>query len=415
MDKFFKELYNIISNNPNILLVNKELITDIIDYLTQYTIADNLALSNFINRYKTLLLSHNEYIESLRQILYIHVNNKQLKQYIKILDMTKFINKLIKTKIFANLFNKYFVLLTSADIIIDNFSENYIWVTSILSYICEKLFIFTATQAAQNKISANEQIIQFINNEELIKFCSHELHKCYNRHINGLFIDIINNAKIKHRQYPLFLRGELTDNEFNKIAQFLYNKYKEELINYLIDNIDALQTDINSHTASELDNINITTGESISINGNLFHELTHSDKYIPIIYINGNVIAGEAIRDIDGGRIHHSSLFKAYCEDMSLHKFDKIKKSPKEWADLIKGISTFSQAMSRLMEQYKCVWAVQSITGTAVAIIVAYNNIAEAADAFKNQLLNCDKVFACNDSWTELTKEAKLKRLMKKV
>lgn len=211
------------------------------------------------------------------------------------------------------------------------------------------------------------------------------------------------------------MHGKITNDEFYKFAQFIYDKHNDIFINYLIDNIDFLQANINAHSASELDKINIATDESIPINDRLFHELTHSDKYIPIIYINENVIVGQAVNDIANGRIHHSSLFKVYCKDMSLHKSDKIKKSPEEWSNIVKGVSSYSQEMNAIMRQYQCVRAVQSVTSTAVAIIIAFNNISEAANAFKNQLANCDKVFACNDSWTELTKEAKLKRLMHKI
>ena len=413
MNKFFKELYNIINNNTDLLFINNEFILNINNSLIKHKVSNKSAVYNFINLYKKLLLVNDENLELLRKKLYNLTNNKNLKQYIKTLDITKFITELTRTELFIEIFNKYFLILTNANDIIDNVCYNQNWLQLVLSNLLNKLVPFIITRAAKNNLSADEQISSLINSDELINFCSFELQEYYN--MKEFFIYIVNKEKINNNYYPLLLRGKLSNTEFVKLAQYLYDKYNEILINYLIDNIDFLQGDINAHQASELDKIDMSTGESIPINGELFHELTHSDKYIPIIYINGNVVVGEAVNDSDNGRIHHSSLFKAYCKDMSLHKFDKIKKSEYEWKDLIKGISIYSHEISILMEKYKCVRAVQSVTGTAVAIIVAYNNVSEAANAFKNQLSNCDKVFACNDSWTELTKEAKLKRLMKKV
>lgn len=413
MDKFVKELYMILINNTDLLLVNDKLISEINNSLIQYTVTNNSALHNFINVYKSTLLLNDTNIDLLKKNLYNATNNKQLKQYINKLNISEFITKLTKTDLFKIMFNKYFIILTIADDIIDNVCYDQDWLQMTLSHILDKLYQFIINKATQNNISAEEQILSLMdNNNELITFCSYELQEIYN--INKFFIDTINIKKINNDFYPLLLRGKIKHTEFFKVAQYLLNKYNDIIMNYFIDNSDFIQADINAHSASELDKIDIKKGESIPINGALFHELTHSDKYIPIIYVNGNVITGQIVHDIKNGRIHHSSLFKAYCKDMQLHKFDKIKKSKEEWSNLVKDISSYSEEMSLLMDKYQCVRAVQSVNGTAVAIIAAYHNVKEAADAFKNQLANCNKVFACNDSWTEL-KEAKIKRLMIKI
>ena len=166
--------------------------------------------------------------------------------------------------------------------------------------------------------------------------------------------------------------------------------------------------------AFSLDKLNLEIDESIILNAVMFHDIT-LNKSIPIIYVNGNVIADFTTPVNGNERVYHSVLFKQYCEDMSLHKNDRIKKTKEEWGNLTKNLEPDNMKLSQIMNDYKCVRAVQPINGKAVAIIISFGNAKEAAKAFQAQLPNCGNVFAFDDSGAQLTRKAKFKRLMKKI
>ena len=67
------------------------------------------------------------------------------------------------------------------------------------------------------------------------------------------------------------------------------------------------------------------------------------------------------------------------------------------------------------MHQYKCTVAIRPKDQKAILILLAFDNLYEAVQAFKTQISNCGKIFACNNSGTQLTRKAKFKRLMKKI
>lgn len=212
------------------------------------------------------------------------------------------------------------------------------------------------------------------------------------------------SATINNKEICKQLANMIYDSCFLKLQSLLKDFLKD------INNIQEQVTDYaNILKTPDIDKINIEVGEHAPCDQVMFHQFTHTDQYIPIIYINGNIVEGKQIIDKINGRIHHSELFKEYCKNMKLHKYDKNKKMAVKWLQLIKG------DIQENMNINKCVRAVRHINGKAVAIVLAFGNSREAADAFIQQLLGCKKVFVIIDDASELQREAKHNRLMRKI
>ena len=405
-----------------------------INYKALQKWSDNILISIFLLDQKNVLRNINANINIISKSsidefynifidLYIQtIEQQQLFQdiidNITLQNVTKAeILKLIKnTDLLRRCFNKLFILLPTTDII-PTLSTSALWNMDAIHYAC----IIMNNELLNNAIAQNlsaEQVLTANNNKLFItKACVHGLKNYYSE--KQLDITKFNKFRIIRNEYPLYLIPKLSNNNFILFGKQLFALKQDELRKACFDcdadDIHDLQAVINAQKYSSIDNINIEVGESISLNGDLFHSLTHTDQYIPIIYINGNVITGEAINDTENGRIHHAALFKKYCMNESLHKFDKIQMPITDWSNMVKDLTTYSEEIYNLMEKYKCVRAVQSIHGTAVVIIIATDNMKEAAKAFTAQIATCNKVFACNSSLTELSREAKIRRLMQKI
>ena len=99
---------------------------------------------------------------------------------------------------------------------------------------------------------------------------------------------------------------------------------------------DELEQKINAIRIDKYDDIPaLAIGQSVPFNGKYFWwNLSHDTSYIPVIYINGNVITsklGEISPEWGYGRVHHRELFDAYFKQMSLHKNDIIVQTEEEW------------------------------------------------------------------------------------
>lgn len=200
---------------------------------------------------------------------------------------------------------------------------------------------------------------------------------------------------IKHAYFILL---QLSNTDWNKI--------NEVCIQHCIDYIKKQYIKINNTIkATNIDDLGLEVGESIEIDHIKFHQWTHTDKYIPIIYVNGNVISGEKISS-EFGRQHHDELFFAYCRDWNLHKNDIHKKSQEYWRKL--------QPSAENM----FAWAVARAVKSDVDIVVMSFYNSRVKRAFEKEY-HC-KIYAIDDSGRKLTRFAKnklikqCKRLMTK-
>lgn len=254
----------------------------------------------------------------------------------------------------------------------------------------------TAEKLANSSYSTVEYIIDvykdLLQNKDLLNWIITELEKKLKYKI-----------KFDTRQIDDLARSIYTDIDRKDTLRYLMNKRNFKSIQEEIDKFSQA-----GNVFFNLDDIDLEIDEALDINSSPLHDISLSEG-IPIIYINGNVIIGANLAN----RQYHYMLFKKYCETPSLHKFDIIKKTDEEWKELIKNVSR--EEIFDLMCEYECTTAIQPKGQKAILILVAFDNLHEAVQAFKTQISNCGKIFACNDSGTQLTRKAKFKRLMKKI
>lgn len=393
-----KRILNIVQNNPKIL-VDEDLIQDIFRNIFMGHFASKDIFQNYFNEiYKDKLLNSDKAKEKIRTHLLSKLDSRE-KSLVN--DINEIILELSKQGIFKKIFDLNFVVLNNAQGIITNILEknNEFYLndlTSILDVeIMKKWALFSSTA-----------IINYINSykSDIISYIQERLENKY--------LGIIFSNYVIEDSLPFPLLEKIDKNETRKLAEFLlsviYNNNNKTQI------IEERMEERQKNTAPNLDKLNLEIGESIILNGIMFHNITF-DKSIPIIYVNGNVIADFTTPTNGNNRVHHSVLFKQYCEDYSLHKNDQIKKTQEEWENLTKDLEPDTIKLHQIMNDYKCVRAIQPTNGKAVAIIISFDNTKEAAKAFQAQLPNCGNVFAFDESMTFLERKARLNRLMKKV
>lgn len=393
-----KRILNIVQNNPKIL-VDEDLIQDIFRNIFMGHFASKDIFQNYFNEiYKDKLLNSDKAKEKIRTHLLSKLDSRE-KSLVN--DINEIILELSKQGIFKKIFDLNFVVLNNAQGIITNILEknNEFYLndlTSILDVeIMKKWALFSSTAIINYINSYKSDIISYIQ-----------------KRLENKYLGIIFSNYVIEDSLPFPLLEKIDKNETRKLAEFLlsviYNNNNKTQI------IEERMEERQKNTAPNLDKLNLEIGESIILNGIMFHNITF-DKSIPIIYVNGNVIADFTTPTNGNNRVHHSVLFKQYCEDYSLHKNDQIKKTQEEWENLTKDLEPDTIKLHQIMNDYKCVRAVQPTNGKAVAIIISFDNAKEAAKAFQAQLPNCGNVFAFDESMTFLERKARLNRLMKKV
>lgn len=268
--------------------------------------------------------------------------------------------------------------------------------------ITDRIFVqaakknLSAEELANSSYSTVEYIIDaykdLLQNKDLLNWIITELEKKLKYKI-----------KFDKRQIDDLARSIYTDIDRKDTLQFLVNKRNFKFIQEEIDELSQA-----GNVFFNLDDIDLEIDEALDINSSPLHDISLSEG-VPIIYVNGNAIIGANLAN----RQYHYMLFKKYCETPSLHKFDIIKKTNEEWKELVKDKS--GEEILNLMHQYKCTVAIRPKDQKAILILTTHGNLHEAVQAFKTQISNCGKIFACNDSWTQLTRKAKFKRLMKKI
>lgn len=281
-----------------------------------------------------------------------------------------------------------------------------------LIHMLERTYYTTFDALALNKVLAKnncftrEDIDKFF--DKMLtdnKFCKKLL---INNFKSQFFVNepnIINLNAILTDKHNIYVVFELSDNDILNLFEFLANiVVTDEVVETAINNFDEnyLEDFIKTNKYTNINDINIEIGESVSLHPELFHILTHTDQFLPILYINGNVLIGEQVQDKLNGRIHHDTLKELYLKDMSYHKDDIMHKSKEEWEKITPKKSW----------EIPDVRAVKEINGTAAVILYGDDDFNVAAKAI-SQKLNNGKVFAMSDSTKELSRLARHKRLKK--
>ena len=261
---------------------------------------------------------------------------------------------------------------------------------------------------AKNNCFTREDIDKFF--DKMLtdnKFCKKLLINNFKLQFFANEPKVINLNTMLTNKHDIYVVFDLSDSDILNLFEFMADiVVNDDVIETAINNFDEdyLEDFIKTNKYTNINNIDIEIGESVPLHPELFHILTHTDQFLPILYINGNVLIGEQVQDKLNGRIHHDTLKELYLKDMSYHKNDIIHKSKEEWEKI------------NSEESWKIpdVRAVKEINGTAVVILYGDDNFNVAAKAISQKLDN-GKVFAMSDSTKGLSRLARHKRLKKLV
>ena len=222
----------------------------------------------------------------------------------------------------------------------------------------------------------------------LTQFITQKLIQFYN---DDNFCIAVNN---QYRQGKYFLTLKMSDSEIEKIVPLII---KSGAIKQLTTNIKKLSRElidasINAESiANNLDSLRLKQGEEIDIDSEALIDATMSGIFVPVVYINGNVLCALTNSSPVDSRDLHDYLLELYITDMSYHKHDLEHKSEKEW----KKVDIYNYDELRALH---CVRGVKK--HDSVLLYDGREFTDEASTAIANEL-SC-KVFALNDSATRL-------------
>ena len=133
-----------------------------------------------------------------------------------------------------------------------------------------------------------------------------------------------------------FYKERLEWNEEKRVIYCFSSAFYPYLAHTLLKQMDTEKLFSNFMLANDFSKIkNLKIGESLPFSESLLHSLSHSNDFIPIIYVNGNVISSQDFStnrvSPTNGRLYHAFLVDEYLENMSLHKNDIIKQTEEEW------------------------------------------------------------------------------------
>lgn len=419
--------------------LNSKLIQDI-----RNVIFDNIDLQYC---FSSELLEHkpdtiNEANQYIKNYLYSQINknkiynqvNKWLLQQFPIDNNTRyyFHNITDKNNIIAINTDKYILALFST---LDTFNQ-VIWPDSYIKNILKQYFSFCKTYkdiiTIMNIKRYRNCILQYIRNivsttapkiivdnmlknnlseEDSITNVRTDLFKLLKGLLERVFIQDRLDMYLTNSANKTIICLKLTDTDIDKLTQALLNNksiFKEiQALTETIttDNeflIDQLEKEKNDKIGIK----DLAIGESRKIDGNYFWwDQSHDLSYIPIVYINGNVIIGNSnvvSSDWGHGRVHHNELVYNYFHDMSLHKNDIIILDASEWEKL----DAYDYDEVR---KYHAVRAVMK--HDIITLIDGGEYRDEAVNAFINKLSSC-QVLALSDDMTEITRKASFSKLL---
>lgn len=208
----------------------------------------------------------------------------------------------------------------------------------------------------------------------------------YFYHLNKLNVN-----SIATMSNPICLLG-ITDSELDKFSeQALNNNQLKQLLIKLIEEVSPVKVEsyFNANQIiDDLSKLKLEVDKSLPVDGKLVHNISHSNRWIPLVYINGNVITDTATNG--NRRTIHAKIFGDWFKNTDVnHDNDlvKYKKCPCNYPNIRK---------------YHGVRGVMK--DNVVILIDAEDLMSEAAEAI-NAKLGC-KVLAFYNSFNNIVRKA---------
>jgi len=127
----------------------------------------------------------------------------------------------------------------------------------------------------------------------------------------------------------------ILENAFKNVPIY---KVKNQCLHRLEQNKELINKQINTwkiinNRLTDINNQLIDNCIGINIDYQFFAELHHQNNFIPLVYVNGNIIESH-VKNLKNNRQPHIRLLNQYCTHMSLHKNDIIKQSKRYWTKI---------------------------------------------------------------------------------
>jgi len=185
-----------------------------------------------------------------------------------------------------------------------------------------------------NNINTYDAIYKYFSNEDNIQkfILSLNMYK-----INKFFIY---DQKITNKINVLINlpRREIINILENAFKNVPIYKVKNQCLHRLEQNKELINKQINTwkiinNRLTDINNQLIDNCIGINIDYQFFAELHHQNNFIPLVYVNGNIIESH-VKNLKNNRQPHIRLLNQYCTHMSLHKNDIIKQSKRYWTKI---------------------------------------------------------------------------------
>lgn len=332
--------------------------------------------------YKTIKAATRTIKSILKKSIY---NNKEELAKLNINITPEFIQNTL-TDEFINKCIEEFIIVNDVKGLKQFFKENPDSINELIQQMSEELIpIFIDNIKSANYDSA----VKLITTKTfLTQFIAQKLIQFYKD--DNFCISITNQNK----QGKYFLALQIADSEIEKLVPLFI---KSGAIKQLIANIknlskESIEKKINTESiTNDLSSLGLSQGDEIDIDNETLNEVTMGGTFIPVVYINGNVLCALTNSSPADSRDLHDDLLELYITDMSYHKHDLEHKSEKEW----KKVDIYDYDELRALH---CVRGVKKHDSVLLYDGGEFTN--EASTAIANEL-SC-KVFALNDSATRL-------------
>lgn len=338
----------------------------------------NISLNIEGKNYKTIKAAKRTIKAILKKSIYLH-KDKLAEQNINVTP--EFIQNTL-TDEFINKCIEEFIVIDNAQELKQYFNENPNDIDDLIQQLSEEIIPIFVENI---KLIGYEKALKLtLAKTFLTKFITQKLIQFYNE---DNFCIAINN---RHRQGKYFLTLKIIDSEIEKITPLII---KAGAIKQLVTDIknlsqESIEKKINTESAvTDLNSLGLKQGDEIDIDNETLLEITMNDTFLPVVYINGNVLHALANSASSNDRDLHDDLLELYSTDMSYHKYDLEKRTASEWKKL--DIYDYDELRS-----LHCVRAVKK--DDSVLLYDGGEFTVEASNAIANEL-SC-KVFALNES-----------------
>lgn len=203
--------------------------------------------------------------------------------------------------------------------------------TNILNHYIEYVDI-KVKELITNNINTYDAIYKYFSNEDNIQkfILSLNMYK-----IDKFFIydqEITNKINVLIN-LPWQENFKIIKNAFKNVPIY---KVKDQCLHKLEQNKEMINKQINTWKIinNQLTDINNQLIDNcIGIEYQFFAELHHKNNFIPLVYVNGNIIESH-IKNLKNNRQSHIRLLNQYCTHMSLHENDIIKQPKRYWTKI---------------------------------------------------------------------------------